>query len=131
MYRTAIRQASWATSKQSAGLRGGDHRHRALAVAAEDGLQQVGLLGLGRQAGRRAAALHVDDDHRQLGHHRQAHAFALERDARAAAGGDGHRAGERGADRGRHRGDFVFGLEREHVEVLVLWPALAECRWPA
>jgi hypothetical protein len=38
-----------------------DDRHRRLAVAAEHRLQQVGLLGLGRQAGRRAAALHVDD----------------------------------------------------------------------
>ena len=64
---------------------GGDHRHRALAVAAEHRLEQVGLFGLGRQAGARAAALHVDDDHRQLGHDGQADAFALERDARAAA----------------------------------------------
>ena len=43
-----------------------DDRHRRLAVAAEHRLQQVGLLGLGRQAGRRAAALDVDDDQRQL-----------------------------------------------------------------
>ena len=42
---------------------------RAFAVAAEHRLQQVGLLGLGRQAGAGAAALHVDDDQRQFGHH--------------------------------------------------------------
>ena len=36
-----------------------DDRDRRLAVAAEHRLQQVGLLGLGRQAGRRAAALDV------------------------------------------------------------------------
>ena len=45
-----MRQASRATSKQSPGEDGGDHRHRGLAVAAEHRLQQVGLLGLGRQA---------------------------------------------------------------------------------
>ena len=46
--------------------------------------------------------------------------FALERDARPAAGRDRHRPGERGADRRGHRRDFVLGLEREHVEILVL-----------
>ena len=44
----------------------GDDRQRRLAVAAEHRLQQVGLLGLGGQPGRRAAALHVDDQQRQL-----------------------------------------------------------------
>ena len=43
------------------GLYGGDDRQRRLAVAAVHREQQVGLLGLGRQAGRRAAALDVDD----------------------------------------------------------------------
>ena len=52
-----------------AGAAGGDHRHGALAVAAVEGLEQVGLLGLGRQPSGGAAALDIDDDHRQLGHH--------------------------------------------------------------
>ena len=69
MNRTAIRQASNATSKQSAGLRAASDRHRAFAVAAEQRLEQVGLLGLGRQAGAGAAALHVDDQQRQFEHH--------------------------------------------------------------
>ena len=60
-----------------------DDRHRRLAVAAEHRLQQVGLLGLGRQPGRRAAALDVDDQQRQLGHHGQADRLGLQRDARA------------------------------------------------
>ena len=51
---------------------GGDDRHRAFAVAAEHRLKQVRLFGLGGQAGAGAAALDVDDDHRQFGHHGQA-----------------------------------------------------------
>ncbi len=98
---------------------GGDHGHRAFAVAAEHGLQQIGLLGLGRQTGARAAALHVDDDQRQLGHDRQADALPFQRDARPAGRRDRHRAAEGGADRGRHGRDFVFGLERAHAEILV------------
>ena len=52
-------------------MRGHD-RDRAFAVATVEGLGEVGLLGLGREAGRRAAALDVDDDQRQLGHERPA-----------------------------------------------------------
>ena len=48
------------------GTRSSDDRHRALTVATIEGLQQVGLLALRGHAGRRAAALHVDDDQRQL-----------------------------------------------------------------
>ena len=55
----------------------GQHRQRALAVAAEEGLEQVGLLGLGGHAGARAGPLHVDDQQRQLGHHGQADALRL------------------------------------------------------
>ena len=72
----------------------GDDRHRALAVAAEHRLQQVGLLGLGRQAGARAAALHVDDDERQFGHDGQADRLGLQADARAAGAGDADRPAE-------------------------------------
>jgi hypothetical protein len=68
MKRTAIRQASSARRSSRPDC-GGDHRQRAFAVAAEHRLQQVRLLGLGRQAGARTAALHVDDDHRQFEHH--------------------------------------------------------------
>ncbi len=55
-----------------------DDRNRRLAVAPEHGLQQVRLLGLGRQPGRRPAALDVDDDHRQLDHHREPDGLRLE-----------------------------------------------------
>ena len=72
MYLSAMRLASRATQKQSPGVDGGEHRHRRLGVAAEQRLQQVGLLGLGGQAGGRAAALDVADHERQLDHDRQA-----------------------------------------------------------
>ena len=43
-----------------------DDRHGRLAVAAVHREQQVALFGLGRQSRRGSAALHVDDDERQL-----------------------------------------------------------------
>ena len=43
-----------------------EHRQGRLAVASVQRHQQVRLLGLCRHPGRRARALHVDDDHRQL-----------------------------------------------------------------
>ena len=49
-----------------------------------DGELQVGLLRLGRQAGRRAAALDIDDDDGQLGHGRQVELFAHELEAGTA-----------------------------------------------
>ena len=60
----------------------GDDRQRRLAVAAVHRDVEVGRLGLGRQAGRRAAALDVDDQQRQLQRDGQADGLALQRDAR-------------------------------------------------
>ena len=68
--------------------RGGDHRHGALAVAAEEHHQQVGLLGLRRHAGRRAGALDVEDEQRQLEHHAEADHLRLEHDPRPGRGRD-------------------------------------------
>ena len=90
---------------------GSDDGDGALAVAAEHGLQQVGLLGLGRQAGAGAAALHVDDDAGQFGHDGQADRLGLEADAGAAGAGDAEGAAEGGADGHAHGGDFVLGLQ--------------------
>ena len=81
MYLSAIRHASIANVEALGRGRRRDDRHRRLAVAAVQRLQQVRLLGLRRHARGRAAALHVDDDERQLGHHRQPDRLALERDA--------------------------------------------------
>ena len=111
-----------------AGGLGRHDRDRRLAVAAEHRLQQVGLLGLGRQAGRGAAALDVDHDQRQLGHHREADRLALERDAGAGGGGHAEAAGEGGADRRADAGDLVLGLERGHAERLVLAQLVEDVR---
>ncbi|MCY1171163.1 hypothetical protein D9M73_112660 [compost metagenome] len=89
----------------------GDHRHRRIAIAAIDRLIEVRLLGLGGEAGRRATALRIDDDERQLGHDRQTHRFALQRDTRPRGGGDAKLPGIRRADRRGDRGDLILGLE--------------------
>ncbi len=59
------------------GACGGEHAEWAFAVAAVEGLHEVGLLGFCRQARRRAAALHVDDHERELGHDGQSDALSL------------------------------------------------------
>ena len=89
-------------------------------MAAEQGLQQVGLLGLGGQARRRAAALDVDDQQRQLEANGQAYRLGLQVDARAAGGGDAEGARVRGAEGRADAGDLVLGLEGADAEVLVL-----------
>ena len=63
-----------------AGRRRGQDHHRRLAVAAVQRLHQVGLLGLGGQAGARARPLDVEDHERQLGHHGEPDALGLERE---------------------------------------------------
>ena len=83
MYLRAMRHASRATQKQSPGELAASTGSGASRVAAEERLEQVGLLGLGRQPGRGTAALDVDDDQRQLDHDREADGLALERHARA------------------------------------------------
>ena len=105
-----------------------DDRQRRLAVAAVDRHQQVGGLGLGRQAGGRAAALDVDDEQRQLEAHGEAHRLGLEGHARSAGGGDGEVAAVGGADRRADAGDLVLGLQRAHAEALVLRQLVEDVR---
>ena len=99
---------------------GGEHRDRTLAVASIDSLEEVRLLRLGGQSGRRPAALHVDDHQRELGHQGETHRFRLERDPRTARAGDAERAGERRADGRGDRRDLVLRLERRQLEAPVL-----------
>jgi hypothetical protein len=80
-------------------------------VAAVERHQQVGLLGLRRHPGRGAGALHVDHDHRQLEHHRQADRLGLQVHAGAAGRGDSEAPAERRAERHPGGGDLVLGLE--------------------
>ena len=74
---------------------------------------QIALLDVGRQAGARAAALHVANDERHLRHRRPADRFGLERNARAGAAGDGEMSGERKTERHRDGGEFVLGLHED------------------
>ena len=91
-------------------------------------VQEVGLLGLGRQAGRRAAPLDVDDQQRQLQGDGQTDGFGLEVEARAAGRGDAEGAGVGGAQGGADAGDLVFGLEGADAEVLVLGQLVQDVR---
>ena len=96
-----------------------ENRNRSFGVAAKERLQQVGLLGLGRQTGRRAAALDVADHERQFDGNGQSHRFGFEGHARTGRGGDPDAARVSGANRRSDGRNFVFGLERDHAEILV------------
>jgi len=106
-----------AVAKQSRTARR-QHDHRALAVAPDHRLQQVGLFRLGRHAGRRAGALDIDDDQRQFRHHGQTDGFTFERHAGAAGTGGADVPCVGCADRGTDRGDLIFGLEGLDAEVV-------------
>ncbi len=81
----------------------GEDRQRGLAVAPVERVEEVRLLGLGRQARRRPAALHVDDDQRQLEIRGQAQGLGLEVEAGTARRGDAERTAEGGPERGADR----------------------------
>ena len=93
--------------------------HRALAVTAIEGLVQVGLLSLGGDTGGGACPLHIDYHKRELGHHRKAKGFALEREAGAGSGGNGQAACVCRAYCRTDAGDFVFRLEGLGAKVFV------------
>ena len=98
----------------------GDDRQRRLTVAAVHREHEVGLLGLRRQSGRRAAALHVDEHERQLHADRESERLGLEVHPGTARRGHAELTGERATDGDADRGDLVLGLHRAHTEVLVL-----------
>ena len=102
------------------GACGSHYHHGAFAVAAVEGLHEVGLLGLGGQARRGAAALDVNYHQGQLGYHGQADALALERQAGTRGGGDGEVAGEGGADGRAYAGNLVLHLYSLDTKVFAL-----------
>ena len=80
-YLVAIRAASSAASKQSAGVAGASTATGDSPLRPYSAMQQVGLLGLGRHAGGRPGPLDVADDQRQLERDGQADRLGLERHA--------------------------------------------------
>ena len=110
------------------GAGGGDNGHGALAVAAVEHLQQVGLLALGGQSGRRPAALHVNDDERQLVDDGQVDGLALQANARSRGGrgGQGTReGGSHGTGAARY---LVLALHRDDAARLVLGQFVEDVR---
>ena len=98
----------------------GQNGDRAFAVAAEGGLQQVRLLGLGGQAGGRAAPLNVHNHQGQFHHDRQVDGFAFQADSRAAGAGNRKRSAESRPDGRTHGGNLVLVLDSPHVQMLQL-----------
>ena len=72
---------------------------------------QVRLLGPRRHAGRRAAALDVEDHRGDFGEIGEADEFLHQRDARAGGRGEGARAVPRRADDHADRRELVLGLD--------------------
>ena len=99
---------------------GGHDDKRSLAVAAIESLSQVALLGLGGQTRRGTAALHVDDDERQLGHHGQTQGLALQRQAGTRRRGASQCTGIRGTDGGADTCNLVLGLEHAGAQRFML-----------
>ena len=99
---------------------GGDDRHGAFAVAAVEGLQQVGLFTLGGQTRRGTAALHVDDDQWQLVDDSQIDGLALQADAGAGGRCGSQCTGERCAYGTGTSADLVFTLDGDDAARLVL-----------
>ena len=88
-------------------------------MASVHGHHQVGRFGLGRQTGRRTAALDVDDDQRQFEADGEADGLRLERHAGTTRRGDPQMAAVGRTQRRADRCDLVLGLEGRHAELLV------------
>ena len=89
---------------------------RVIAVGSPSRLHEVALRGPRRHAGRRAAAHHVDDDARRLGHRGVAEILLHQRKAGSAGGGHRLDAAERSADDGGERSDLVLHLDEDAVD---------------
>ena len=77
---------------------GSEYNQGTLTTAAIQGLLQVGLLGLGGQARRGAATLHVNQHEGQLSHYSQSQSLALERQTGAGSSGHCQVSGKRRSD---------------------------------
>src|SRR3984957_14256075 len=82
-----------------------------VAVLWEGGREKVRLLGARWHAGGRAAALNVEQHHRDLGEIGEAEELLHQRNARTGGGSEGARAVPASADRNADRGDLILGLD--------------------
>ena len=98
---------------------GGDHGDGAFSVPAVESLIEVGLFGLGRDAGRRACALHIHHHEREFGHYGESQGFALQRESGAGSRGDREIARIGRSDGGADAGYLVFGLQGLGAQALV------------
>ena len=89
--------------------------------------QDVALLRARRHAGRRARALHVEDDRRDLGVVREADELAHQRDAGARRRRERARAVPRRADHHADRRQLVFRLQDAVVVLAGLRVACGSC----
>ena len=92
--------------------RRGKHNDGMVAVRAPAGLVHVALRHLGGQTCGGAAALHVDNNAGNFGHHGIANGLLLERKTGAAGSGHGLGTGQRSAAHSAHGGYFVFHLNK-------------------
>ena len=83
---------------------------------------QIALLDIGGQAGAGAAALNITNDERHLSHRCPADRFALKRNSRAGAAGDGEISSIGKPKRQRYRAQLVFGLHKNSAVFRELAP---------
>ena len=93
------------------------HEPRRVAVKPADGERKVALLAFRRNAGRGAAAHHVDDDDRDLGADRETDAFGHQREARSRGRREGGHAAVRRADDHVDGGELVLGLQQRAADL--------------
>ena len=105
--------------KAVAGRTRRQYRNRRIGVTPVYGLVKIRLFRFGRQTGRRAAALRIDDYQRQLGVDSQSDGLGLERDTRPGTRGDTDGPAVGCADRRTNRGNFVFRLESAQAQSFV------------
>ena len=94
-----------------------EHYSRAFAVAAVEGLHQVGLLGLGRQTRTRASTLYIHYYERQFGHHGQTDSFGFQAQTGTRSGRTSQVSRKGSTDSGTYAGNLVLGLDGHDVHI--------------
>ena len=126
--RSARLNSSGTIWKQSVDRRRRHDEARVVALARTQHLPQVALLGLGRDAGGRAGALHVDADDRHLHHGRGAERLGHQREAAARGRAHRPRPGVRRADGHVDHAQLVLDLADHDAELRAV--AAIQCSTP-